>query len=101
MTEKGRAGLRQTRKNSAQAGQDGFRREPASQEASLAHAAYYGLYLRTVEGLAPDEAAFLVMEHYPQARPFLERLTRLPAVDPLAGLSNECGEWINEKDEDS
>lgn len=46
-------------------------------------AALYGLYLRHVEGLAPDEAAALVIERYPQTRPLLERLIRPPVVDPL------------------
>lgn len=53
------------------------------QAVSQGRAALYGLYLRTVEGLAPDEAAALVMKRYPQTRPLLERLVRPPAVDPL------------------
>ena len=62
-----------------------LRASPEARDASLARAAFYGLYLRIVEGLAPDEAAALVMEQYPLSRPYLERLTRRPAADPLAG----------------
>ncbi len=61
------------------------KRARAERDAYYAHAAYYGLYLRHVEGLAADEAAVLVMERYPLARPFLERLTRRAVLDPLAG----------------
>lgn len=64
-----------TRGNGPQAGQD----------TSFTRAAFYGLYLRRVEGLAADEAAALVMERYPRTRPFLERLTRPAVVDPLYG----------------
>lgn len=46
-------------------------------------AAFYGLYLRTVQGLAPNEAAALVIARYPQTRPLLERLLRPPVIDPL------------------
>jgi len=55
-------------------------------------AAFYGLYLRNVEGLAADEAAALVIERYPQTRPLLERLVRRPAVDPLKPGGLKCQE---------
>lgn len=65
---------------------------PASQETALSRAAFYGLYLRLVEGLAPDEAAAMVMERYPAARPKLERLTRPPVMDPLGERNGESGD---------
>ena len=60
---------------------------------SRAHAAFYGLYLRLVEGLATDEAAALVIERYPQTRPVLERLVRPHVVDPLEGGALRCRKW--------
>lgn len=56
------------------------------EDAYKARAAYYGLYLRTVEGLGVSEAAARVIERYPLVRPFLERLTR-HAADPLQAAS--------------
>lgn len=57
----------------------------SNQDQAVSHgrAAFYGLYLRAVQRLAPDEAAALVIERYPQTRPLLERLVRPPVVDPL------------------
>lgn len=45
-------------------------------DAEKTRAAFYGLYLRRVEGLDADEAAALVAERYPRVRPFLARLLR-------------------------
>ena len=59
------------------------------QAVTQGRAAFYGLYLRSVEGLAPDEAAALVIERYPQTRPLLERLMRPRVVDPLYANGGE------------
>lgn len=59
-------------------------RTNSNSDAEKTRAAFYGLYLRTVEGLDPDEAAAVVADRYPRVRPFLERLTRPRVSDPLA-----------------
>ena len=51
----------------------------ADKEQDLARAAFYGLYLRQVCGYAPDEAAALVIDCYPRARPWLEQFLRYEA----------------------
>ena len=84
--------MSKTRKNSAHAPQDAARGALSSHKASLTRAAYYGLYLRNVAGLDAGEAAALVMERYPLARPFLERLTRPAVIDPLAEICKGFGD---------
>lgn len=46
-----------------------------AEDRERARAALYGLFLRQ-SGYACDEAAVLVIERYPRARPTLEKLTR-------------------------
>jgi hypothetical protein len=47
-------------------------------------AALYGMYLVRIEGYAPDEAAKLVVERYPQVKPWLQKLIDGHAGAPLA-----------------
>lgn len=48
-------------------------------------AALYGMCLVQVDGYAPDEAARLVVERYPQVRPWLQKLIDGSKGAPLAG----------------
>jgi len=54
----------------------GIRREEDDDLAYRGRAAFYGLYLREICGYSPREAAECVLDRYPQARPWLEKLRR-------------------------
>lgn len=79
--------MNRSRTDDAQAVHKASPRCRPSQETLLSRAAFYGLCLQA-DGYALDEAAALVMERYPVARPFLQRLTRHAVADPLHPTEN-------------